>query len=77
MVEWKKLELCLDYEQPTPYLVQSTEYDDSYDSAYCRCGNRIQNSRHSHQSMAQGFRVRSLRPDSSDSVWSNVAVKKL
>jgi len=30
MVEWKKLDICLDYEQPTPYLVQSTEYDDSY-----------------------------------------------
>ena len=30
MVEWKKLEQCLEYEQPTPYLVQSTEYDDSY-----------------------------------------------
>ena len=30
MVEWKKLENLLDYEQPTPYLVKSTEYDDSY-----------------------------------------------
>lgn len=30
MVEWKKLDQLLDYEQPTPYLVKSTEYDDSY-----------------------------------------------
>ncbi len=30
MVEWKKLGDCLDFEQPTKYLVESTEYDDSY-----------------------------------------------
>ena len=30
MVEWKKLKDCLDFEQPTAYLVKSTEYDDSY-----------------------------------------------
>lgn len=30
MVEWKKLDSCLDFEQPTAYLVKSTEYDDSY-----------------------------------------------
>ena len=30
MVEWKKLDKCLDFEQPTAYLVKSTEYDDSY-----------------------------------------------
>lgn len=29
-VEWKKLDSCLDFEQPTAYLVKSTEYDDSY-----------------------------------------------
>ncbi|MCI5836769.1 MAG: restriction endonuclease subunit S [Veillonellaceae bacterium] len=29
-VEWKKLDLLLDYEQPTKYIVKSTEYDDSY-----------------------------------------------
>lgn len=33
MVEWKEyvLEDLLSYEQPTPYIVESTEYDDSYD----------------------------------------------
>lgn len=30
MVEWKKLGECLDYEQPTAYLVDSAEYNDSY-----------------------------------------------
>ena len=30
MVEWKKLGECLDFEQPTQYLVKSTEYNDSY-----------------------------------------------
>lgn len=30
-VEYKKLEEALDYEQPTKYIVSSTEYDDSYD----------------------------------------------
>ena len=29
-VEYKKLEDLLDYEQPTKYIVRSTEYDDSY-----------------------------------------------
>ena len=30
-VEYKKLEDILDYEQPTKYIVESTEYDNSYD----------------------------------------------
>ncbi|MDO5556648.1 MAG: restriction endonuclease subunit S [Clostridia bacterium] len=30
-VEYKKLESCLKYEQPTKYIVKSTKYDDSYD----------------------------------------------
>ena len=30
MVEWKKLGEFLDFEQPTRYLVESTDYDDSY-----------------------------------------------
>ncbi len=30
MVEWKKLGEFLDFEQPTRYLVQSTDYNDSY-----------------------------------------------
>ena len=30
MVEWKKLGDLLFFEQPTPYLVKSTEYNDSY-----------------------------------------------
>ena len=30
MVEWKKLGEFLDFEQPTRYLVKSTDYDDSY-----------------------------------------------
>lgn len=41
MVEWKKLEQCLDYEQPTPYLVQSTEYDDSYEIPVLTAGQSL------------------------------------
>ncbi len=29
-VEWKRLGEVLDYEQPTPYIVKNTDYDDSY-----------------------------------------------
>jgi type I restriction enzyme S subunit len=29
-VEFRKLEKCLNYEQPTKYIVKSTKYDDSY-----------------------------------------------
>lgn len=41
MVEWKKLEDCLDYEQPTPYLVKSTEYDDSYSTPVLTAGQTL------------------------------------
>ena len=41
MVEWKKLEDCLDYEQPTPYLVKSTEYDDTYDTPVLTAGQSL------------------------------------
>ena len=36
MVEWKKLD-----EQPTPYLVQSTEYDDSYEIPVLTAGQSL------------------------------------
>ena len=29
-VEWRKLGTLLDYEQPSKYIVESTEYDDRY-----------------------------------------------
>ena len=41
MVEWKKLGKCLDYEQPTPYLVKSTKYDDSYDTPVLTAGQSL------------------------------------
>ena len=41
MVEWKKLDDCLDFEQPTPYLVKSTEYDDSYDTPVLTAGQSL------------------------------------
>ena len=41
MVEWKKLGDCLDFEQPTPYLVRSTEYDDSYDTPVLTAGQSL------------------------------------
>jgi len=41
MVELKKLEQCLEYEQPTPYLVQSTEYDDSYEIPVLTAGQSL------------------------------------
>ena len=41
MVEWKKLEDCLDFEQPTPYLVKSTEYDDAYDTPVLTAGQSL------------------------------------
>ena len=41
MVEWKKLEECLDYEQPTPFLVQSTDYDDSYEIPVLTAGQSL------------------------------------
>ena len=41
MVEWKKLDSCIDFEQPTPYLVKSTEYDDSYDIPVLTAGQSL------------------------------------
>ena len=41
MVEWKKLDTCLDFEQPTAYLVKSTEYDDSYDTPVLTAGQSL------------------------------------
>lgn len=41
MVEWKKLDDCLDYEQPTPYLVESSEYDDSYGTPVLTAGQSL------------------------------------
>ena len=37
-VEWKKLEYLLDYEQPSKYIVKSTEYDDDYDTPVLTAG---------------------------------------
>ena len=37
-VEWKKLECLLDYEQPSKYIVNSTEYDDGYDTPVLTAG---------------------------------------
>ena len=41
MVEWKKLDTCLDFEQPTAYLVKSTEYDDSFDTPVLTAGQSL------------------------------------
>lgn len=41
MIEWKKLETLLDFEQPTPYLVKSTEYDDSYETPVLTAGQSL------------------------------------
>lgn len=40
-VEWKKLETLMDFEQPTPYLVKSTEYDDSYNTPVLTAGQSL------------------------------------
>lgn len=37
-VYYKKLEDCLDYEQPTKYIVKSTQYDDSFDTPVLTAG---------------------------------------
>lgn len=37
-IKYKKLEDCLDYEQPTKYIVKSTEYDDSYKTPVLTAG---------------------------------------
>ena len=41
MVEWKKLDDLLDFEQPAPYLVKSTEYDDSYNIPVLTAGQSL------------------------------------
>ena len=41
MVEWKKLDNLLSFEQPTPYLVKSTEYDDSFDTPVLTAGQSL------------------------------------
>ena len=41
MVEWKKLDDLLNFEQPTPYLVKSTEYDDSYETPVLTAGQSL------------------------------------
>lgn len=41
MVEWKKIDSLLDFEQPTPYLVKSTEYDDSFDVPVLTAGQSL------------------------------------
>ena len=41
MVEWKELGDLLDYEQPTPYLVKSTEYDRSFDVPVLTAGQSL------------------------------------
>ena len=40
MNDWKEYELgeLLDYEQPTPYIVESTDYDDKYDTPVLTAG---------------------------------------
>lgn len=37
-VEYTKLDNILDYEQPTPYIVKSTEYNDSYNTPVLTAG---------------------------------------
>lgn len=41
MVEWKKLETLIDFEQSTSYLVKSTEYDDSYETPVLTAGQSL------------------------------------
>ena len=41
MVEWKKLNDLLNFEQPTPYLVKSTEYSDSFDTPVLTAGQSL------------------------------------
>ena len=40
-VEWKKLGEVLEYEQPTPYLVKSSKYDDSFDTPVLTAGQSL------------------------------------
>ncbi len=41
MVEWKELSEFLNFEQPTPYLVKTTEYDDSYETPVLTAGQSL------------------------------------
>lgn len=41
MVKWKKLDTCLVFEQPTAYLVNSTEYDDTYKTPVLTAGQSL------------------------------------
>ena len=41
MVEWKKLDTLIDFQQPTSYLVKSTEYDDSYATPVLTAGQSL------------------------------------
>ena len=41
MVEWKKLGEVLSFEQPTPYLVKSSEYDDSFETPVLTAGQSL------------------------------------
>lgn len=41
MVEWKELNDFLNFEQPTPYLVKSTEYDNSYKTPVLTAGQSL------------------------------------
>lgn len=41
MVEWEKLDNLLSFEQPTPYLVKSTEYDDSFETPVLTAGQSL------------------------------------
>jgi type I restriction enzyme S subunit len=41
MIEWKELGVLLDFEQPTKYLVKSTEYNDSFDIPVLTAGQSL------------------------------------
>ncbi len=41
MVEWKELGDFLNFEQPTPYLVKTTDYDDSYETPVLTAGQSL------------------------------------
>ena len=41
MVEWKELGDFLNYEQPTPYLVKSTDYDNTYKTPVLTAGQSL------------------------------------
>lgn len=41
MMEWKELSEFLNFEQPTPYLVKTTEYDDTYETPVLTAGQSL------------------------------------